>query len=267
MLGRPTVVIPLSHRTINENERIPLSMISTLKKLKSGYLNGTRVVLGTIEEFLSTSCIASLGFLSNTEEGDPEGLNDSVKDFLERELKKPFVRKVSHQPTAKRKISIRSRKSGVSGIIKRTRSIQVDQYDPGIAHSKYHSNKLTKILLQTPLHSPDLNQLRSAYHESRATHSHGSEHSSHPSSNHSSPLHDSISPIFNCPPPTEDMDISGGHSFDQRYDTNRTEKRLKSMSHMNINEDIKEEELLTMYREAEMLEEQADILHYLCFNK
>ena len=132
MLGRPTVVIPLSHRTINENERVPISMLSTLKKLKSGYLNGTRVVLGTLEDFISTSCITSLGFLANTEEGDPDGLSEGVKEFLERELKKPFVRKVSHQVSAKRKISIRSRKSGVSGIIKRTRSIQVDQYDPGL---------------------------------------------------------------------------------------------------------------------------------------
>jgi len=107
-------------------------MISTIKKLKSGYINGTRVVLGTLEDFLSTSAITSLSFLGNTEDGDPDGLNESVKEFLERELNKPFIRKISRQSSAKRKISIRSRKSGVSGIIKRTRSIQVDQYDPGI---------------------------------------------------------------------------------------------------------------------------------------
>jgi phosphorylase kinase alpha/beta subunit len=107
-------------------------MISTIKKLKSGYLNGTRVVLGNLEDFLSTSCITSLSFLANTEEGDPDGLHESVKEFLEKELNKPFIRKISRQTSAKRKISIRSRKSGVSGIIKRTRSIQVDQYDPGL---------------------------------------------------------------------------------------------------------------------------------------
>lgn len=91
------------------------------------------MVLGTVEEFLSTSCIASLSFLGNPEEGDPDGLSASVKEYLEKELQKPFLR-VAIQPKSslKRKHSLnRSRKSGITGIIRRTRSIQVDQYDPG----------------------------------------------------------------------------------------------------------------------------------------
>lgn len=88
------------------------------------------MVLGKLEDFLSTSCIASLSFLDNTEEGDPDNLCHSVKDYLEKELQKPFIKtlnrsfKSSHGPA-------KSRRSGVAGIIKRTRSIQVDQYDPG----------------------------------------------------------------------------------------------------------------------------------------
>ena len=50
-------------------------------------------------------------------------------------------------------------------------------------------------------------------------------------------------------------------------DFRRTEKRLRSMSELQINEDVKDEELLKIYKEAELLEEQADILHYLCYNK
>lgn len=46
-----------------------------------------------------------------------------------------------------------------------------------------------------------------------------------------------------------------------------SEKRFGALSQLNITEDIKDEELLSMYKEAEMLEEQADILHYLFFNK
>lgn len=107
-------------------------MVSTIKKVKSGYLNGTRVVLGSLEDFLSTSCISNLSFLANTEDGEPLALNPSVKDFLEKELCKPFIhRKISSRPSIKRKQSVRSRKSGVTGIIKRTRSIQVNQFDPG----------------------------------------------------------------------------------------------------------------------------------------
>ena len=113
-------------------------MLSTLKKLKSGYINGTRVVLGKLDDFLSTSCVASLSFLGNPEEGDPDGISSSVKEYLERELQRPLVpvkvqiSQSNRVSSIKRKQSVtRGRRSGVSGIIKRTRSIQVDQYDPG----------------------------------------------------------------------------------------------------------------------------------------
>lgn len=93
------------------------------------------MVLGKLDDFLSTSCVASLSFLGNPEEGDPDGLSSSVKDYLEKELRRPFVRSYlppSRPGSVKRKTSvIRGRRSGVAGIIKRTRSIQVDAYDPG----------------------------------------------------------------------------------------------------------------------------------------
>ena len=126
-----------------EQDRIPQSVLSTLKKLKSGYINGTRVALGRLEDFLSTSCVSSLSFLGNPEEGDPDGLSSSVKEYLEKELQRPFVPvkvhiSASRISSIKRKQSItRGRRSGVSGIIKRTRSIQVDQYDPGQLFKTY----------------------------------------------------------------------------------------------------------------------------------
>lgn len=74
---------------------MPLSIISTLKKIKSGYLHGTRVVFGNLEDFLSTSCISNLTFLANIEDGDNENLNPAVRLFLEHELSRPFfVRRV-----------------------------------------------------------------------------------------------------------------------------------------------------------------------------
>jgi len=130
------VVLTIS--VLIENDRVPQSILSTIRKIKSGYINGTRVVLGGLEDFLSTSCVASLSFLGNPEEGDPDGLSVSVKDFLEKELRRPFIKvhfplpDNSKASSIKRKQSIvRGRRSGVAGIIKRTRSIQVDQYDPG----------------------------------------------------------------------------------------------------------------------------------------
>lgn len=47
-------------------------MITTMKKLKSGYINGTRVTLGNLGDFLSTSAITNLSFLGSQEDGYPD---------------------------------------------------------------------------------------------------------------------------------------------------------------------------------------------------
>ncbi|OTF74679.1 hypothetical protein BLA29_000282 [Euroglyphus maynei] len=132
-LGRPILTIIL-YRQFMENDRPPPAIISTFKKIKSGYLNGTRVVYGNLSDFLSTSCITNLSFLANIEQGMPDQLNPMVRSFLERQLSKPFSSSLTlrRQSSSKRKISVRSRKSAITGIIKRTRSIQIDQYDPGM---------------------------------------------------------------------------------------------------------------------------------------
>lgn len=58
-----------------DNGKIPLAMIQTMKKLKSGYINGTRVMLGQLSDFLNTSAITDLSFLGSQEDGYPERLN------------------------------------------------------------------------------------------------------------------------------------------------------------------------------------------------
>lgn len=69
ILGRPVVVIRLGSDLIDkEFGRVPMSMLTNLRKIKSGYINDTRVALGTFDEFLSTSCVTDLGFLSGMEE-------------------------------------------------------------------------------------------------------------------------------------------------------------------------------------------------------
>jgi phosphorylase kinase alpha/beta subunit len=47
-------------------------MIQTMKKLKSGYINGTRVMLGNLCDFLNTSAITDLSFLGSQEDGYPD---------------------------------------------------------------------------------------------------------------------------------------------------------------------------------------------------
>lgn len=55
-----------------DNNRIPLAMVQTMKKLKSGYINGTRVMLGHLGDFLNTSAITDLSFLGSQEDGYPD---------------------------------------------------------------------------------------------------------------------------------------------------------------------------------------------------
>lgn len=54
-------------------------MIQTMKKLKSGYINGTRVMLGNLGDFLNTSAITDLSFLGSQEDGCPDS---NLKKFL-----------------------------------------------------------------------------------------------------------------------------------------------------------------------------------------
>ncbi|KOC69336.1 putative phosphorylase b kinase regulatory subunit alpha [Habropoda laboriosa] len=77
MLGRPTITLVATHNHLDQG-KIPLAMITTMKKLKSGYINGTRVSLGNLNDFLSTSCITNLSFLGSSEDGRPDKLNSQV---------------------------------------------------------------------------------------------------------------------------------------------------------------------------------------------
>lgn len=62
----------LSPLHISDQNRIPLAMVQTMKKLKSGYINGTRVMLGNLCDFINTSAITDLSFLGSQEDGYPD---------------------------------------------------------------------------------------------------------------------------------------------------------------------------------------------------
>ncbi|KFM75989.1 hypothetical protein X975_02870, partial [Stegodyphus mimosarum] len=234
MLGRPTVVLNLQ-KSLIEHEKVPLAMISTIKKLKSGYINGTRVALGTLEDFQSTSCITSLSFLHNQEEGDPDSLNTSVRDYLEKELNKCFLRPTlpyGQLSVKRKKSSMRSRRSGVSGIIKRTRSIQVDKYDPDLVNLRERYEKIHS----PPPVSPGLEVL-----------------SAHSESPYSSPTESG----GRTPSPTIEPEEEEGWSSNARVRT------VSDRQYDNVND----EDLVAMFKETESLEEQGDILHYLVGNR
>ncbi|PZC75659.1 hypothetical protein B5X24_HaOG205766 [Helicoverpa armigera] len=125
----------LSHLyTYLDQGKIPMAMITTMKKLKSGYINGTRVTLGNLGEFLSTSAITNLSFLGSQEDGYPDKLNPEVQSYLEEHLLKSFSNKISFlpRPMGARNARALRRRMSVRGAIKKTRSINVDSETLGM---------------------------------------------------------------------------------------------------------------------------------------
>ncbi|EZA52666.1 putative phosphorylase b kinase regulatory subunit alpha [Ooceraea biroi] len=136
MLGRPLVVMPLKNIHLDQG-KIPLAMITTMKKLKSGYINGTRVSLGNLNDFLSTSCITNLSFLGSSEDGRPDKLNPQIQQYLEEHLMRPFPHRtglLSKQGSTRSAKNLRRRMS-VKGAIKKTRSIAVELTDTTMSPS------------------------------------------------------------------------------------------------------------------------------------
>lgn len=112
-----------------DQDRIPLAMIQTMRKLKSGYINGTRVMLGNLKDFLNTSAITDLSFLGSTEEGYPERLHPDVQTYLDEHLLRSFNYRNAMNNNLRgglqRPKHLRRRMS-CKGAIRKTRSINVD---------------------------------------------------------------------------------------------------------------------------------------------
>nr|CDS23550.1 phosphorylase b kinase regulatory [Echinococcus granulosus] len=66
--GRPTLLLPVAERFVRpESDSLLPSVVTVIKKLKSGYINGTRVALGNISQFEATSCVQKLSFIKSAE--------------------------------------------------------------------------------------------------------------------------------------------------------------------------------------------------------
>lgn len=132
--GRPTITLIVNNGMI-EDGKIPPPFVNTLRKLGSGYINGTRVILGTHAQFEPTSCVSELAFLGDIEDGRPERLRPDVVQYLETELGSGAVRGgVLGKGGDRRRDSSGSagsgdRAVGIShiGSMKRSRSICPDQ--------------------------------------------------------------------------------------------------------------------------------------------
>ncbi|XP_076389192.1 putative phosphorylase b kinase regulatory subunit alpha isoform X2 [Megachile rotundata] len=224
MLGRPLVVMPLKNIHLDQG-KIPLAMITTMKKLKSGYINGTRVSLGNLSDFLSTSCITNLSFLGSSEDGKPDKLNPQVQQYLEEHLMRAFPHRTGllNRPVIRTGKNLKRRMS-VKGAIKKTRSIAVE---PEILGMAGEDRRPSTILNTNPFIEVTDTTL--------------------------TPNTAPLATVDRTPSPTDDI-LSWTNS-------------PKLHRHRGIGEtqyaDTEVEELLSMLRETESLEEQGDILQYL----
>ncbi|XP_024889881.1 probable phosphorylase b kinase regulatory subunit alpha isoform X1 [Temnothorax curvispinosus] len=228
MLGRPLVVMPLKNIHLDQG-KIPLAMITTLKKLKSGYINGTRVSLGNLNDFLSTSCITNLSFLGSSEDGRPDKLNPQIQQYLEEHLMRPFPHRAGllNKPGPIRGAKNLRRRMSVKGAIKKTRSIAVEPEILGMAgEDRRHSS----VLIVNPFIEVTDTTL---------------------SLNATQPV-----TIERTPSPTDEL---------------LSWKNSPKTKHRAISEgqyaETEVEELLSMLRETESLEEQGDILQYIVDSK
>ena len=69
----------LSFMFLDQSQEPPSSLIGTIKKLQSGYIAGTRVHLGNLSDFVSTSCVTKLSFLENPDVDS--GMHCNKKSF------------------------------------------------------------------------------------------------------------------------------------------------------------------------------------------
>ncbi|VDM16523.1 unnamed protein product [Hydatigera taeniaeformis] len=66
--GRPTLLLPVAERFVrSESDALLPAMVTVIKKVKSGYINGTRVALGNMSQFEATSCVQKLSFIKSAE--------------------------------------------------------------------------------------------------------------------------------------------------------------------------------------------------------
>ncbi|XP_073998061.1 probable phosphorylase b kinase regulatory subunit alpha isoform X2 [Rhodnius prolixus] len=210
MLGRPLYVI-FATKAFEDQGKIPLAMITTMKKLKSGYISGTRVSFGYLNDFLITSCITNLSFLGCQELGLPDRLNPEVQLYLEQHIMKCINAKMnllSKSGAKKANPSLRRRMS-VKGAIKKTRAIIGVDSDSSSHQSEERRNS-----------GAGLVQLE------------GDPRTPSPEREPATSIWKQAAPRLRCTPDTQYADTEV-------------------------------EELLTMLRESENLEEQGDILQYL----
>ncbi|XP_049295367.1 probable phosphorylase b kinase regulatory subunit alpha isoform X1 [Anopheles funestus] len=259
LLGRPLLTLVL--KTVHlDNNKVPLAMIQTMKKLKSGYISGTRVILGNLGDFINTSAITDLSFLGSQEDGYPDKLNPAVQAYLDEHLLRSFSHRAS--TTSIRSSGLRPknlrRRMSVKGAIKKTRSINVDSETLGM-EGNVTERRLSHVTPQW-LEPNQTTVGASTANTTGTTASGGSPTSRDPSPN------TQAQPRYG---ERVSLDDDGKKLHIQTSATAAMPKihiqplpRHRPTTETNF-ENTEVEELIAMLRETENLEEQGDILQHL----
>ncbi|XP_017025309.1 probable phosphorylase b kinase regulatory subunit alpha isoform X4 [Drosophila kikkawai] len=254
LLGRPLVTLVLKRIHLDQ-DKIPLAMIQTMRKLKSGYINGTRVMLGSLKDFLNTSAITDLSFLGSTEDGYPDRLHPDVQTYLDEHLLRSFSNRstMNLRGGQLRPRTLRRRMS-CKGAIKKTRSINVDSDNLGMEGPSPLTERRLSSIVPPPWLQPNKQ-------------SHVSVFATTPEEGPSSPrqLGHELSVRENIYP--VDPHNSTRSAIDRRSEFVRQQEMPKILIQRHRADtnfaETEVEELIAMLRETENLEEQGDILQYL----
>ncbi|XP_058127449.1 probable phosphorylase b kinase regulatory subunit alpha isoform X1 [Anopheles ziemanni] len=264
LLGRPLLTLVL--KTVHlDNNKVPLAMIQTMKKLKSGYISGTRVILGNLGDFINTSAITDLSFLGSQEDGYPDKLNPAVQAYLDEHLLRSFSHRAS--TTSIRSSGLRPknlrRRMSVKGAIKKTRSINVDSETLGM-EGNVTERRLSHVTPQWL--EPNQTTIPGGSAAGAGTMASGGTSASRDPSPNAQTIVQSQAPRF---AERVSLDDDGKKLHIQTSATAAMPKihiqplpRHRPTTETNF-ENTEVEELIAMLRETESLEEQGDILQHL----
>ncbi|XP_055893651.1 phosphorylase b kinase regulatory subunit alpha, liver isoform-like isoform X2 [Biomphalaria glabrata] len=251
-LGRPLMVYNLTRSALDNYQHPPNALLATIKKLQSGYISGTRVHLGKLSDFLHTSCITKLSFLRDVDDysGKPD---KNMMDLLmgQSTISRQRLLSESHVK-GKRRPSFRSAVLSVHGIVRRSRSIQIDPDEiPDLQTAIGLGRKMSVDYDET------LNDKNERDNEGDCE-SKPMCVTSSPSNSDIVALNDSVVQ----PLPHHLRDESDSLSVQPSPHTSPKSAR-KNLKSVTESEDTDITELIEQLKQTANLQEQADIIHYL----
>ncbi|CAL1539769.1 unnamed protein product [Lymnaea stagnalis] len=253
-LGRPVVTLTISHQLLDNYQHPPNALLATIKKLQSGYISGTRVHLGKLSDFLHTSCITKLSFLRDIDDQSMAGRQDkSMIDQLMSQTSSARQRLLSDaHGKGKRRLSTRSSGISVHGIVRRSRSIQIDPDEIPDLHAAMGLGDPERMRKMSGSGS---GSLASAYSRQN---SYSTGRSSSPESPTS--IHFNYDHAAALPHHLKDDIDTVVLSPSPHTSPKSARKNLRTATE---NEDTDITELIEQLKQTANLQEQADIIHYI----